>query len=67
MSERKEAMNCDINMSPLEITTALNTLAVVVSEGLDTDELDLIGAMLTQLADTLFTISALRSMSDCGQ
>ena len=53
--------DCD----PLAFTTAVNTLAVAIAQNLDADELALMAALLTQLGDTLTTISVQRSL--CGQ
>ena len=50
--------NCD----PLALTTALNTLAVAIAARLDDAELDMAAVMLTQLGDTLATISAQRAL-----
>lgn len=49
----------------LTLTTALNTLAVAVANCIESDEeLSLLGAMLTQLGDTLATISAQRALQE---
>lgn len=48
--------NCD----PLALTTAINTLAVAIAAQLNDNELALLAAILTQLADTLETIGAQR-------
>lgn len=52
-------MNC---CDPLALTTAVNTLAVALSAGLNDDELNLAAAMVTQLGDTLATIAVQRSL-----
>lgn len=49
-------MNCD----PLALTTAVNTLAVAIANQLNDADLTLLGALLTQLGDTLETIAAQR-------
>ena len=50
--------NCD----PLALTTAVNTLAVAIAAQLNDQELGMVGAVLTQLGDTLETISAQREL-----
>lgn len=50
--------NCD----PLALTTAVNSLAVAIANQLDDDHLGLVGAILTQLGDTLETIAAQREI-----
>lgn len=50
--------NCDCD--PLALTTAVNTLAVSIAAGLNDSDLALLGAILTQLGDTLETIAAQR-------
>jgi hypothetical protein len=50
---------------PLALTTAVNTLAVSIANGLDDDSLAFAAAVLTQLGDTLATIAAQRLL--CGQ
>lgn len=50
--------NCDCD--PLALTTAVNTLAVSIASGLNDSDLALLGAILTQLGDTLETIAAQR-------
>ena len=47
---------------PLALTTAVNTLAVAVAANLKDEELELLAVMLTQLADTLGTISVQRGL-----
>ncbi len=49
-------------MSPCELTTAVSALANVISANLSDDELSLLGAILTQLGDTLETISVQREV-----
>jgi hypothetical protein len=51
-----------IDMSPCELTTAVSALANVISANLSDDELSLLGAILTQLGDTLETISVQREV-----
>ncbi len=48
-------------MSELEYTTVLNTLAVAISQELQEAELAMLATALTQLADTLETVAALRA------
>ena len=50
--------NCDCD--PLALTTAVNTLAVSIAARLNDGDLALLGAILTQLGDTLETIAAQR-------
>lgn len=50
--------NCD----PLALTTTVNSLAVAIAGQLNDNELGLVGAVLTQLGDTLETIAAQREM-----
>lgn len=54
--------NCDCD--PLALTTAVNTLAVAIAAQLDDGDLSLVAALLTQLGDTLATISVQREL--CG-
>ncbi|WP_455581714.1 DUF6774 domain-containing protein [Dysosmobacter sp.] len=54
--------SCDCD--PLALTTAVNTLAVSIANRLSEEELELAAAILTQLGDTLATISVQRSI--CG-
>ena len=49
--------NCD----PLALTTMVNSLAVAIAGQLNDQELGLAGAILTQLGDTLATISTQRA------
>ncbi|MDD6160199.1 MAG: hypothetical protein PUB51_03620 [Oscillospiraceae bacterium] len=48
-------------MNSCELTASITALANALACRLTTEELDLLGAVLTQLADNLFTISAHRS------
>ena len=50
--------NCD----PLALTTMVNSLAVAIAGKLNDEELGLVGAVLTQLGDTLETIAAQREI-----
>ena len=52
--------NCDCD--PLALTTAVNTLAVAIAGQLGDEDLELAAAVLTQLGDTLATISVQRSL-----
>ena len=54
--------NCDCD--PLALTTAVSTLAAAIAAQLGDRELALVGAVLTQLGDTLLTIAAQRDL--CG-
>lgn len=56
--------NCDCD--PLALTTAVNTLAVSIAARLNDDDLTLLGALLTQLGDTLETIAAQRERCASG-
>ena len=57
--------NCDCD--PLALTTAVNTLAVAIAGQLGDEDLELAAAVLTQLADTLATISVQRSLCAGGR
>lgn len=50
--------DCD----PLALTTAVNTLAAALAQGLNDRELTLLSAVLTQMGDTLATIAVQRSL-----
>ena len=50
--------SCD----PLALTTAINTLAVVLAAPLSDNELAMLAAVFTQLGDTLETIAAQREL-----
>ena len=50
--------NCD----PLALTTTVNSLAVAIAGQLNDEELGLVGAVLSQLGDTLETIAAQRAV-----
>lgn len=55
----------DCVCDPLALTTAVNTLAAALAQGLNSSELALLSAVLTQMGDTLATIAVQRSL--CGQ
>lgn len=57
--------NCDCD--PLALTTAVNTLAVAIAGQLGDEDLELAVAVLTQLGDTLATISVQRSLCAGGR
>ena len=57
--------NCDCD--PLALTTAVNTLAVAIAGQLGDEDLEMAAAVLTQLGDTLATISAQRSLCAGGR
>lgn len=51
--------SCD-TCGDLELTTAISSIASLIANSLDDDELALVGAMFTQLGDTLDTLAARR-------
>ena len=53
-------------MNPCELTASITAVANTLAGKLTDEELNLLGAALTQLADTLFTIAAQRSLCFCG-
>jgi hypothetical protein len=55
-------MNC---CDPLALTAAINSLAVMLSNCMSEEELEMTAVLLTQLGDTLTTISMQRSL--CGK
>lgn len=57
--------NCDCDS--LALTTAVNTLAVAIAGQLGDEDLELAAAVLTQLGDTLATISVQRSLCAGGR
>ena len=57
--------NCDCD--PLALTTAVNTRAVAIAGQLGDEDLELAAAVLTQLGDTLATISVQRSLCAGGR
>lgn len=54
----------DCGCDTLALTTAVNTLAVSIADGLNDEDLALVAAILIQLGDTLETIAAQRQR--CG-
>lgn len=52
-------------MDPCELTASITAVANVLAGRFSADELNLLGAVLTQLGDTLATIAAQRSL--CGR
>ena len=52
---------------PLALTTAVNTLAVSIASRLNDADLALAAAVLTQLGDTLATISVQRERCGPGE
>lgn len=54
-------------MNAAELTTAVNTLAVLFAQPLGDDELALAAAVFTQFADTLATIAAQRALCGSGR
>ena len=53
-------------MNACELTAAVTALANTIARGRSVDELNLLGVILTQLGDTLFTIAAQREIC-CGK
>ncbi|MGN0658686.1 MAG: DUF6774 domain-containing protein [Emergencia sp.] len=51
-------------MNPCELTAAVTALANALACGMNTAELNLAAAVLTQLGDTLATIAAQRDFCD---
>ena len=51
-----------IFLNPCELTASITAIANALACRLTTDQLNLLGAILTQLADTLLTIAAHRSI-----
>lgn len=51
-------------MNPCELTTSITAIANAIACHLSDEELALLGSALTQLADTLFTISAQRTLCE---
>lgn len=51
-------------MNPCELTAFVTAIANALANSLNDDELNLLGAVVTQLGDTLLTIAAQRSI--CG-
>lgn len=53
-------------MNSCELTASITAAANAIACQLTNEELDLLGAVLTQLADTLLTISAQRALCKKG-
>ena len=53
-------------MNPCELTASITAIANALAGRLTDEELNLLGAALTQLADTLFTIAAQRGLCACS-
>jgi len=51
-------------MTPLELTTLVNTLANSIACNFSDEETDVVAAVFSQLGDTLITISAQRALCD---
>ncbi len=51
-------------MNSCEITASVTAIANMIAQCLDDEELSLLGAILTQLGDTLETISAQRALCE---
>lgn len=51
-------------MNPCELTASITALANMLAGSLTDDELTLLGAVLTQLGDTLTTIATQRSLCE---
>ena len=54
----------DLEMNSCELTAAVTAAANLLSGRLTVNELSLLGAVLTQLGDTLATIAAQRTLCD---
>lgn len=52
-------------MNACELTASITAVANLLASKLSDEELTLLGSVLTQLADTLFTISAYREKFKC--
>ena len=50
----------ELPRDPMALTTAVNTLAVMLAAGLNDEDLELAGVLLNQRGDTLGTIAAQR-------
>ena len=50
----------ELPRDPMALTTAVNTLAVMLAAGLNDEDLELAAVLLNQLGDTLGTIAAPR-------
>ena len=55
----------DLLVNPCELTAFVTAIANALANSLNDDELNLLGAVVTQLGDTLLTIAAQRSI--CGK
>lgn len=51
-------------MNPLELTTSITALANAIACKLSVNQLNLLGAILTQLGDTIITIATQRSICE---
>lgn len=51
-------------MNPCELTASITAVANALACKLSTDEIGLLGAVLTQLGDTLATIAAQKSLCE---
>lgn len=49
-------------MNPCELTASVTALANTLACGLSADEISLLGAVFTQLGDTLITIASQKSL-----
>lgn len=49
-------------MNPCELTASITAIANTLACNMTNDQLSVLGSSLTQLADTLFTIAAQRSI-----
>ena len=54
-------------MNSNELVFSVATAAIALSKGLNTDEIALMGAVFTQLGDTLTTISLARGMEQSDE
>lgn len=54
-------------MNPCELTTAITALANTLSCKLTVNEMNMLGAVLTQLGDTLTTIATQRSICETAR
>ena len=52
----------EVFMNSCELTASITALANMLADGLDDDQLNLLGVSLTQLGDTLLTIATQRSI-----
>lgn len=51
-------------MCPCNLTAGITALACLLAEGKSAEELALLGSVLTQLGDTLLTMSAQRALCE---